>query len=179
MYLRTSSLTHLIPSLAYSPYIPPKPSLPPSFFLLPSSSFLFESIQHTIWLLSYDHSQCLKQVLSLLTCDVAYMISRDPHPPKPSFPPSSFLIPVYSRVVAVDSSKWRAPGRLSVCMGLGVHTLATMAGRVGFDTVRSVRMRTSSAWLYRPCDVDGAEWRGPTSSGAADWADRPGRLLVL
>ena len=46
--------------------------------------------------------------------------------------------------------------RSTVCLhGPQVHTLATIAGRAGFDTVRSVRMRTSSAWLYRPCDVDG------------------------
>jgi len=63
--------------------------------------------------------------------------------------------------------------------GPRAHTLTTTVDRRRFDTVGGVRTRTSSAWLYRPCDVDGAEWRGPTSSGPADWADRPGRLLVL
>ena len=72
-----------------------------SSFLPP---FLFQSIHNTMGLLSYDHSQCLKQVLSLLTCDVAYIISRDPHSPPPisplnrPFPPphSSFLLRLFT-----------------------------------------------------------------------------------
>ena len=54
------------------------------------------------------------------------------------------------RLLQVESA--RSTVRLH---GPRVHTLATIAGRAGFDTVRSVRTRTSSAWLYRPCDVDG------------------------
>jgi hypothetical protein len=70
----------------------------------PSSRYtvitLIHPVTRSVYIRVYDHSKCLQQAVSLLTCVVAYILSLDPislppvSPPKPSFPSSSFLLPL-------------------------------------------------------------------------------------
>ena len=66
------------------PISPPKPSFRPSSPY--TVIYRITTIPHTIYRLAYDHSEWAKQVISLLTCDVTYILSLDPRSPPPISP---------------------------------------------------------------------------------------------